>query len=56
MTAATDPPMYLTVDEAAVLLRVNRNSLYQAIERGEVAGVKRVGRIIRIRRSALLDD
>lgn len=49
-------PEFLTVDEAAVLLRVNRNSLYQAIERGEVPGVRRIGRLIRIRRAALLED
>jgi excisionase family DNA binding protein len=44
---------YLTVDEAAELLRVNRKSLYQAIERGEIHGVVRIGRTLRIRRAAL---
>lgn len=44
---------FLSVDEAAALLRVNRNSLYQAVERREVPGVVRIGRTIRIRRSAL---
>jgi excisionase family DNA binding protein len=46
---------FLTVDEAAELLRVNRKSLYQAIERGEIPGVIRIGRTIRIRRSALTE-
>ena len=37
-------PDFLTVDEAAVVLRVGRNALYLAIERGEVRGVKRIGK------------
>jgi excisionase family DNA binding protein len=44
---------FLTVDEAAEMLRVNRKSLYQAIERGEIPGVVRIGRTLRIRRAAL---
>lgn len=44
---------FLTVDEAAAILRVGRNLLYESIQRGEVPGVVRLGRIIRIRRSAL---
>jgi len=47
---------FLSVDEAAELLRVNRNSLYAAIKRGEVPGVVTIGRVIRIRRSALLSN
>ena len=49
-------PDFLTVDEAAAVLRIGRNALYLAIERGEVRGVKRIGKLIRIRRSALLTD
>ncbi len=49
----TLPPV-LTVDEAARLLRVNRKTLYEAIRAGEVPGVVRVGRSIRIGRDALL--
>ena len=49
-------PDFLTVDEAAAVLRVGRNALYLAIERGELRGVKRIGKLIRIRRSALLQD
>jgi excisionase family DNA binding protein len=45
---------FLSVDEAAELLRVNRNSLYESVKRGEVPGVVKVGRTIRIRRAALL--
>ena len=44
----------LTVPEAAKLLRVNRNTLYDAIKRGEVPGVQRVGRSIRICRVTVL--
>ena len=44
----------LTVDEAARLLRVNRKTLYDAVRAGEVPGVVRVGRSIRIGRDALL--
>ena len=50
---ATDSAV-LTVDEAAGLLRVNRKTLYDAIERGQVPGVLQVGRVIRIGRAALL--
>jgi len=43
----------LTVDQAARLLRVNRKTLYEAVRAGEVPGVVRVGRSIRIGREAL---
>jgi excisionase family DNA binding protein len=47
-------PPFLTVDEAARLLRVNRKTLYDAVRAGEVPGVVRLGRSIRIGRDALL--
>lgn len=46
-------PEFLTVDEAADLLRINRKTLYEAIQRGEVPGVLRIRRTIRISRTAL---
>lgn len=49
-----DDAVFLSVDEAAELLRVGRNTLYESIARGEVPGVMRLGRVIRIRRAALL--
>jgi excisionase family DNA binding protein len=49
----TKPADVLTVDEAAVLLRLNRKTLYQAIAEGKVPGTVRIGRAIRISRSAL---
>nr|WP_071898369.1 helix-turn-helix domain-containing protein [Cystobacter ferrugineus] len=45
---------FLTVDEAAALLRVNRKTLYESIRRGEVPGVLHLGRSVRLRRSVLL--
>ena len=47
-------PEVLKVREAAAILRVGRNQLYQAIARGEVPAV-RIGRTIRIP-TAALDD
>jgi excisionase family DNA binding protein len=45
----------LTVDELAALLRVERKTVYAAITRGDIPGVRRVGRSIRISRDAVLD-
>ena len=47
-------PEVLTVSEAAAILRVGRNQLYQAVTRGELGAV-RIGRSIRIPKTALLD-
>jgi excisionase family DNA binding protein len=47
-------PEVLTVREAASILRVGRNQLYQAIGRGQLRSV-RIGRSIRIPKQALLD-
>jgi len=48
-------PAILTVDELAALLRVERKTVYAAITRGDIPGVRRVGRSIRISRDAVLD-
>ena len=53
-TAAALPPELLTVDELAEFLRVERKTLYDAIARGELPGVRRIGRVIRISRSTVL--
>jgi excisionase family DNA binding protein len=53
-SAVTRLPEMLTVREAAALLRVGRNQLYQAVARGEVGAV-RIGRSIRIPKQVLLD-
>jgi excisionase family DNA binding protein len=47
-------PEVLTAREAAAILRVGRNQLYQAITRGQLGAV-RIGRSIRIPKHALLD-
>jgi excisionase family DNA binding protein len=47
-------PEVLTAREAAAILRVGRNQLYQAVGRGELGSV-RIGRSIRIPKQALLD-
>jgi len=51
--AATLPPI-LTVDELAQLLRINRKTTYDALARGEIPGVRRIGRTYRIHRDAVL--
>lgn len=44
-------PSFLTVDEAAALLRVNRKTLYEAIRLDQEPGVVRIGKALRIRRA-----
>lgn len=51
---SAEPDRVLTVDEAAPLLRVNRKTLYAAIGAGQIPGVLRVGKTIRLSRAALL--
>ncbi len=47
-------PLILKADEVAELLRVDRNTIYEAVKRGEVPGVIRMGRILRFRRDAVV--
>jgi len=49
-------PEFLTVDEAAGLLRVNRKTLYESIRLGQVPGGVRIGKALRIRRAALVES
>jgi excisionase family DNA binding protein len=53
--AAGNVPEFLTVEEAAELLRVNRKTLYEAIRLAQVPGVARIGKTLRLRRAALLE-
>jgi excisionase family DNA binding protein len=53
-TALATLPEVLTALEAAAILRVGRNQLYQAVARGELGAI-RIGRSIRIPKQALLD-
>lgn len=48
-------PLVLTVDELAVVLRIDRKTVYSAIQRGEIPGVRHVGAVIRISRDAVLN-
>ncbi len=50
---ADGPDAVLTVAELAVLLRVNRKSVYAAIARGEIPGAFRVGHRVRVSRVAV---
>ena len=53
---ATDLPPFLTVDEAAALLRTSRKAIYARAERGQLAGAFRDGRRLLIVRDVLLQD
>lgn len=50
-----EAPEFLTVEEAAALLRVNHKTLREAIRRNDVPGVVRLGRTLRINRTALVE-
>jgi excisionase family DNA binding protein len=52
-TALGALPEVLTAREAAAVLRIGRNQLYQAVARGDLGAI-RIGRSIRIPRYALL--
>lgn len=53
-SVAEPHPPTLTVDELATLLRMDRKTVYAAIQRGEIPGVRRIGRALRISRDAVL--
>jgi excisionase family DNA binding protein len=55
IAAHTRPlPDILKVAEVASLLRVNRKTLYEAVQRDEIPGAFRVGRCLRFHRDAVL--
>jgi excisionase family DNA binding protein len=49
-----EPPLLLTPDEAATLLRTSRKAIYAMAERAQIPGVTRIGRRLLIRRDDLL--
>jgi len=49
-----DLPVILTVDELADLLRVNRKTVYEAVRRREIPGVRRIGTTLRVHRDTVL--
>ena len=51
-SAATSLALILTIDEAAVVLRISRQSAYEAARRGEIPTI-RLGRRVLVPRRAL---
>jgi len=49
-----DEPRFLTVPEAAQLLRINRGRAYEMANNGTLPGVIRIGRTIRVDRERLI--
>jgi excisionase family DNA binding protein len=49
------PPMLLTIDETADLLRTTRRAVYAMVERRQLPGVVRVRRRVLVRSQELLD-
>lgn len=47
-------PIYLTPDEAAMVLRTTRKAIYVKIERQQLPGVARIGKRLLIRTESLL--
>ena len=52
--ARSGTQIFLTVDELAALLRVNRKTVYEALARGEIPGARKVGNTYRILREAVI--
>jgi excisionase family DNA binding protein len=46
--------MFLTADEVADLLRTSRKAIYALAERGQLPGIRRIGRRLLVRREELL--
>lgn len=47
-------PSILKAEEVAALLRINRKTLYEAVQRDEIPGAFRVGRCLRFHTDAVL--
>ncbi len=48
------PPLLLTVDETAALLRTTRKAVYALVDRAQLPGVVRLGRRVLVHRGDLL--
>ena len=48
-------PTLMTVDELAKLVRMNRNTVYEAAARSEIPGVVYIGRTIRFVRDVVVE-
>jgi excisionase family DNA binding protein len=53
-TSDSELPRVLTPEELAAILRLRKRSVYEAINRGDIPGVRRIGRKIRIDRDCVL--
>jgi excisionase family DNA binding protein len=53
-TSLDELPDVLTVEQYAAVLRIGRKQGYSAVARGEVPGVIRIGRSIRISKAAVV--
>ncbi len=49
------PPEFITVDELADLLRVNRKTIYEQFQKGIIPGGRRLSRNIRFHRRTVID-
>lgn len=47
-------PDVLTVEQVAALLRLNRKTVYEMVQRGEIPGVRTCGRAIRAHRDTVI--
>ena len=45
----------ITVEELAHLMRVNRKTIYEMVQHGDIPGVVRLGRVIRFCRDAVVN-
>ena len=54
MNGSSSLPMFLTVDDAANLLRTTRTAVYAMVARAQLPGVTRIGRRILLRSDDLL--
>jgi excisionase family DNA binding protein len=55
MTPDQSEPILLTADEVASLLRTTRKAVYGMVERGQLPGVRKIGRRVLFRRRELVD-
>lgn len=47
-------PEVLTVEQVAALLRVNRKTVYEMVQRNEIPGIRFCGRMIRAHRDTVI--
>jgi excisionase family DNA binding protein len=53
--ARKDEDTFITVDEAAELMRLDRKTVYQCVKDGELPGARRVKGAVRIHRATLIE-